>query len=482
MWEFFQSAKEVAQTGVNWGVSKGAAILEKGGQLKDAAVDAATSAAHAAKKATIDAAIAAKDAAVQTAQKAKDALVQGANTAKNAALDAAAATKKAATDAAHYVGAKVDAGIGAATQGLKNVEGAVASGIAKYGTKAAVANTGVLNSLQGGLDRRADFTAATCAECADKAAGKHPDASDGKFMGKDCQPSATKPAEGKKPTCHNEGKNVTNKQFPQITLTNGINNTPAQVCQTMQLLADSRCAEVFAIYNATYANKETIVAPTGSNWSTFKDGLKNLDPKQVVDGALKGLLNPAAKSGMVADVVDCIDTIKGGRDEAASKLLRDEIVKSLSGDNPKAMTIYAHSQGGLNAQAALDLASAQLLDQEQGKFLKQGMSQSAAMAAADASVLEKLKKLDVSTFGTVEKGFVDGPTYTRYTNDYDPVPKIIREAQRGLAPSQLARDPVGSPGVDEFSAAPSFDPMAAHGMNETYIPRMNEKKAMGQCC
>jgi hypothetical protein len=480
MWDYFKTAKEVAQSGINWGKTQGAAILEKGGQLKDAAVEAATNAANAAKQAAVDAANAAKDAALQAAKKAKDAVIQGANTAKNAALEAAAATKKAATEAAQYVGDKVNAGVAAAQQGAKNVIGSASAGIAEYGTKKAVADPATLDKLQSGLDKRDQFSGATCAECAEKGASKHPDAQDGKFMGKDCVPSATKPAEGKKPTC--DAADPGHHKFPQITLTNGINNTPKQVCETMQLLADSRCAEVFAIYNATYANQETIKAPSGTDWSDFKKGIKNLDLQQVKDGALKGVLGLAGNQGMVADVVDCIDTIKGGRDEAASKLLRDEIVKSLSGTNPQGMTIYAHSQGGLNAQAALDLATGKLLAKERLKFARQGMSPSEASAAADASVLEKLKKLDVSTFGTVEKGFVDGPTYTRYTNDYDPVPKVIREAQRGVSPDQLARDPTLSPDVDNFSAAPSVNPMAAHGMNETYIPRMNKTKNMGPCC
>jgi hypothetical protein len=480
MWEFFQSAKEVAQTGVNWGVSKGAAILEKGGQLKDAAVDAATSAADAAKKATIDAAIAAKDAAVQTAQKAKDALVQGANTAKNAALDAAAATKKAATDAAHYVGAKVDAGIGAATQGLKNVEGAVASGIAKYGTKAAVASPAVLDGLQTGIDRRDQFTTATCAECAEKAAGKHPDANDGKFMGSDCKPSITKPPEGKKPACDKEKPG--HKQFPQILFTNGITNKVDDICKTITNLAESQCAEVFAIYNATYADDKTVVAPGASNWSTFTDGIKNLDPKQIKDGALKGVFGPVGKMGIVADVVDCIDTIKGGRDEAASQVLRGEIVKSLSGDNPKGMTIFGHSQGGLNVQGGLELARSELENIEVKQSMLTGMGLSTAQENARNIVSKKLSKLNVSTFGTVEKGFVDGPTYSRRTNDFDPVPQIIREAQAGLVPEQLDRDPIGASAVDRFPSAPSFNPMAAHGMNETYIPRLNSLKKQVPCC
>ncbi len=482
MWEYFKTAKEVAQSGINWGASKGAAILEQGGKLKDAAVEAATSAANAAKDKAIEAAHAAKEAALQTAQKAKDAVVQGAQTAKNMALDAAAATKKAATDAAQYVGDKVNAGVAAVSQGAKNIVGSAAAGGAEYGTRAAVANRATLDKLQSGLDKRDQFTGATCAECEDKAAGKHPDASDGKFLGKDCKPSATKPAEGKKPEC--DLKNPGHHKFPEITLTNGISNKTTDVCKAMQALAESQCAEVFAIYNATYANEETIKAPSGSDWSGVLAGIKNLDLGQIKEGALKGALGIAGNSGMVADVVDCIDTIKGGRDEAASKLLQQEIVKSLSGPNPKGMTIFAHSQGGLNAQAALELARDKMVDQEFKRLtLKGGITPELAEQSAKKLVTEQFKKLEVSTFGTVEKGFVDGPLYKRYTNEYDPVPRVIREAQGGLVPDQLERDPIGSPAVDVFKAAPSLlNPMAAHGMIETYIPRLNEFKKVASCC
>lgn len=483
MWDYFKTAKEVAQSGINWGKTQGAAILEKGGQLKDAAVEAATNAANAAKQAAIDAANAAKDAALQAAKRAKDAVIQGANTAKNAALEAAAATKKAATEAAQYVGDKVNAGVAAAQQGAKNVIGSASAGIAEYGTKKAVADPATLDKLQGGLDKRDQFTGATCAECAEKGASKHPDAQDGKFMGKDCVPSATKPAEGKKPTC--DAADPGHHKFPQITLTNGINNTPKQVCETMQLLADSRCAEVFAIYNATYANKETIKAPSGTDWSDFKNGVKNLDLQQVKDGALKGVLGLAGNQGMVADVVDCIDTIKGGRDEAASKLLSNEIMESLSGNNPQGMTIYAHSQGGLNTQAALELAKNSMEAEEFKAIMRSGtMTFAQSKEAARAAVFEKLKKLDVSTFGTVEKGFVDGPKFSRYTNEYDPVPRVIREAQRGVAPDQIERDPIGAGKVDTFKSAPSLNPMAAHGMNETYIPHLDSSPITKKvpCC
>lgn len=487
MWEYFKTAKEIAKTGIDWGVTKGAAILEQGGKLKDAALEAA----NTAKQAAIDTAIATKDAAIHAANQAKDAVIQGATIAKNKALEAAAATKraaieaaaaakKAANDAANYVGTKVDQGIAAGKQGVKNAIGATTASIAEYGTKRAVEDPATLDKLQSGLDKRDQFTGATCAECEDKAAGKHPDASDGKFMGKDCKPSATKPAEGKKPAC--DAEDPGHHKFPQITLTNGINNTPVQVCETMQLLAESRCAEVFAIYNATYANTATIKAPSGTDWTDLKNGLKNLDLQQVKDGALKGVLGLAGNQGLVADVVDCIDTIKGGRDEAASKLLADEIVKSLAGSNPQGMTIYAHSQGGLNAQAALELARNSMESGEVQALLKSGLKSSAANELAKKTVADKLRNLDVSTFGTVEKGFVDGPNYARYTNEYDPIPRVIREAQRGVAPDQIERDPFGAAPIDTFKSAPQRDPMAAHGMNESYIPRLNKTQAKGPCC
>ncbi len=88
----------------------------------------------------------------------------------------------------------------------------------------------------------------------------------------------------------------------------------------------------------------------------------------------------------------------------------------------------------------------------------------------------------MSTFGTVEKGFVDGPQYHRYTNTLDPIPRVIREAQRGINPSMLAKDPIGATPVNVFKYAPSFNPIDAHGMNETYIPKLNGFRGPAACC
>jgi hypothetical protein len=67
-------------------------------------------------------------------------------------------------------------------------------------------------------------------------------------------------------------------------------------------------------------------------------------------------------------------------------------------------------------------------------------------------------------------------------NIFDPVPVVIGEAQRGLVPAQLERDPAGAPPVARFSAAPSFNPIDAHGMEKTYLPYLDRADPRGPCC
>lgn len=390
---------------------------------------------------------------------------------------------------------------GAVRQGARNT---VASGTAAGAEKAtawAVADKTRFDSLRDKLDKRDRFASTVTQPCGNPDT-KHPDKRDGQFMGKDCPVThATKPTEGTKPGGCDCGKG--GKPLPKVTFTNGINNIPQQVCATMHALANSRCVEVIGIFNATYQDP-SIKAPDrqladykhaaaqgglsalkGAGTGLLTGGLVGA-ASGAGTGLVKGAapdvaLQEASRLGLVQDIVDCIDTINKGGAEAAAHTLSKEIVAALNAEPPE-MTIYAHSQGGLNTGAAIAQARKELVAAEKDRLMNSGVSKTAAAAQAAQLAEGKLAGLEVNTFGTLERGLPDGPKYNRFTNDYDPVPKVIRAAQQGLTPDLVGRDPKGAPPVQRFKAAPSMDPMSAHGMNESYLPYLNKARPMGPCC
>jgi len=407
------------------------------------------------------------------------------------AIDTANAARSAAQQAAAAV-----------QQGARNAAGAGAAAAAEKGTAWAVADKQRFENMRSKLDKRDRFTSRVVEPCPEDALTKHPDKRDGHFMGADCPAThAAKPEAGTKPDGCDCGKG--GQPLPKVMFTNGINNTPAQVCTTMHALANSRCVEVIGVFNATYQDP-TVAAP-GRRLADYADAAKEGGMGALKDGAtgllmgalpgalrgaavglVKGAapdlaLQEASRLGLVQDIVDCIDTINKGSAEAAAVTLGKEIVAGLNG-NPPQMTIYAHSQGGLNAGAAIAQAKRELELNEQARLMRTGLDRQSAKSAAAAYAEQKLSGLNVNTFGTLERGLPDGPTYNRFTNEYDPVPKVIREAQKGLTPELVTRDPLGAPPVQTFSAAPSMNPMDAHGMNETYIPWLNAHRPQGKCC
>ncbi len=204
----------------------------------------------------------------------------------------------------------------------------------------------------------------------------------------------------------------------------------------------------------------------------------------VAPGALAGLplagVQEASRLGMVQDVLDCLDMIEGSGSDAATLTLAREI--AAGANPPQPMTLFAHSQGGLNSAAAIARAKREMQRLALEKLCAKGVPSSEAEGLAQIEVTQRLQHIEVNTFGTLERGFVDGPKYNRYTNGYDPVPVVIGEAQRGLVPAQLERDPTGAPPVTRFVAAPSFNPIDAHGMEKTYLPYLDRADPRGPCC
>jgi hypothetical protein len=304
-------------------------------------------------------------------------------------------------------------------------------------------------------------------------------------MGADCPATqAERPAQGVKPDCaarHPE------KTFPKVVYTNGINNDAPTVCSTMHALANNRCVEVVGIFNATYADK-SLTGPD-RRWSDYRTaaGASLVGTALAgAPGALAGLplagVQEASRLGMVQDVLDCLDTIEGSGSDAATLTLAREIAAAAGANPPQPMTLFAHSQGGLNSAAAIAQAKDEIQKSAYQSLLSRGTPRDQAKAVAERDAAQRLSQMEVNTFGTLERGFVDGPRYNRYTNGYDPVPVVIGEAQRGLVPAQLERDPAGARPVTRFAAAPSFNPIDAHGMEKTYLPYLDRADPRGPCC
>ncbi|MGF6213689.1 hypothetical protein [Comamonas sp. 4034] len=240
---------------------------------------------------------------------------------------------------------------------------------------------------------------------------------DGQYMGQGCPTSSsTPPEEGAKPRgCANSGK-----VFPKIIYTNGINTPPEAACATMHKIADSRCAEVIGVYNAT--------------------------------------------DGIGGDVANANRKINGDSSDKAAQSL-SQLVQDMSARGEK-VTIFAHSEGGLNAQTGLGIAY-EKMEKEHGK----GYANRA------------MQNMSVYSFGTAQRGWPTGPTYTQFTNFSDPVPHLIGADQRntnrpfGMAPNTTSN----------VFANPQWNPIEAHSMDGTYLDYLNRKYPVpkgpnGSCC
>ena len=278
---------------------------------------------------------------------------------------------------------------------------------------------------------------------------QHPNPNDGKFMGMDscpCQdpqlsdkePSGVFP-EGCGPSC---GK-------PKIYFTNGINNTEDSLCKTISALAESQCAEVVGIYNATYADKR-------------------------LEGKGVGLFN---------DVADCMDAIDESGKSAAAARMKDSLVADLkAGKTP--VKVFAHSEGGLNTQSALREAQKELASERLNQLINAGMPFKAAKAAADTDATKMMTNIEVTSFGTAANGWVPGPVYTQYENSADLVPKAIKLAQ--TARQKGTNKTTTKKRYEEYRGV-SLEGVPGHGMDPFYIDFLNEKDRAkrltnGKCC
>lgn len=355
----------------------------------------------------------------------------------------------------------------------------------------------------------------------------HPNPNDGGFMGGDCcdgkkckenRTSEQEPDMGKKPSCYTGHPT---KSFPKVYYQNGMNNTEEVVCETMGQIADSQCVEVVGIYNATYNDAvrirsadadysnvkrkaiETSIAEGKSG--TMKGAVSGMSGGLIgmavgsatgaIGGATKGVmiggareaaLEKAASSGMVQDVLDCLDNLNGAGTEASKDTQADLWYEKLSKGEP--VQIYSHSQGGLITREALVSTQDRLYSQRFSELRRSGETRNDASARAQQFAAERMKLVTVNSFGTLERDLPSGPTYNRMTNQSDPVPEVIRVAQKNYG-RPIESDPPGSPPVHVFNNNPSvLDPFAAHGM-PCYLAelerdqiRSGQRKEGKSCC
>jgi hypothetical protein len=398
-----------------------------------------------------------------------------------------------------YGGQKVDEGV----QWAKEKTVAAETSLAQKATRKLLEDKQQRDIIVGKLDKRGRFSSILVQPCPNGAT-THPDPRDGQYMGKDCPNTvAERPSQGVKPaacSCSPDGA-----PFPKVVFSNGINNPAKVVCATMHAIAESRCVEVTGVFNATYADpslkgperqrsdyKEAVrAAMAGAHEGASSGGgilgALGLNATGAIAGAAKRALpevaiQEAARSGVLQDVIDCIKTINQSGAEAASKTLSREIVAALGKNPPDPMTIYLHSQGGLNGGASIAQAKRKLIELAKKSLRDRGLDEDTAEMQASKVVDSRLSKLDVHTFGTLERGLPDGPAYYRYTNELDPVPKAIKEAQASYVPDLSARDPTGAALVTRFKYAPTWNAADAHGMQESYLPWLDQNDTKKPCC
>jgi hypothetical protein len=245
------------------------------------------------------------------------------------------------------------------------------------------------------------------------------DPADGRYLGKDCPDTReSMPAEGVRPFgCENSARS-----FPKVIYTNGINTDTRVACQTIHAIADSRCVEVIGIYNAT--------------------------------------------DGPVADMANANLSIEGRRNDPAAITLSKTI--SDFAERGESVTLYAHSEGGLNSIVGLRHAYDEMKEESGAAYANTAM-----------------QNVTVYSFGTAETGWPDGPSYHQYTNATDPVPHAILQAQFLSDNRKLNTREAANTQRDRF-AAPFWNPIDAHSM-DLYLDRLNSDRPVikgpdGSCC
>ena len=464
--------------------------------------------------------------AVAVGEITKEAAIATYEVTKDVAIATYDATKKAAVATYDYASEKV----GDAAIATKNAEGkALAKSAGKIVDKL-TSDAKDRQALLNKIDKRSKYKyiGNELDQKCPNTRSTHPNPNDGRFMGSDCcadpkgkgnRNTDKKPSEGKKPSCYTGNPK---KEFPKVSYQNGMNNTEEQVCETMQQIADSQCVEVIGVYNATY-NDPTRIKAVDADYSNVKRKAIEqalLEGEQgAVKGAVKGVitgvvggpagvaagaavgaakgaafgaakgavlgggkeavLEKASTSGMVQDVMDCLDNLNSAGTEASVMTQSDDWAESLK--NGESVQIYAHSQGGLITREALVRTKKILYAQKNNELVQAGRSEDEADEMAKKYADERMNKVTVNSFGTLESDLPPGPTYNRMTNASDPVPEVIRAAQKNYG-KPTDQVPPNSPSVHRFNKNPSVkDPFAAHGM-PCYLEELEKTQGGKKAC
>lgn len=285
--------------------------------------------------------------------------------------------------------------------------------------------TATVGALQYGLSSTGEYLAQNIASPAVKLAKwinpdlnkPEPGSHDGEKVGGDCLGKERSQTAGKIPKgCQEPPPPRVPKK--KITYVNGIRTSVdpnvkgiSNICALMQDVANTACAEVMGVYNAT--------------------------------------------SGMLGDLSECVDNIRGGSKTPAAATLKPEILEKLRNDEP--MELWVHSQGGLITQEALAAAKRELI----------------ATPLSDEEVNRRLARITIRSFGTAEKGWPKGPRYIHVRNTVDPVPHVIDGAQREVVGDYPASDYDQTP-AQTYTKVEGLDPTKNHGMTESYLPHLRQ--------
>jgi len=254
-------------------------------------------------------------------------------------------------------------------------------------------------------------------------------------------PSTKEPAFGKIPKHKCE-----KKPLPKIYFINGINNTPQDNCKSTKEIAYTMCAEVIGVYNRT--------------------------------------------QGVVTDLLECLGNIFNSHPfggDKPTKTLEDLMLKSISKNPPKPITLFAHSQGGLITRESLGNIEKTLLEK--------GMN-------AD-QIKERMKFITIKSFGTAENNWPNGPNYEQYDHPKDMVPDVIELGDTTKAalikPSPFLYADIRNPNYEKeiekynaqfanisnrhivdtkkIGAGEEFSyGIGAHDFNNSYIPYLKKQK------
>jgi hypothetical protein len=254
-------------------------------------------------------------------------------------------------------------------------------------------------------------------------------------MGEGCKPKKDLESAKQSPVAPDKDNPCCNAKPPNnktIFYVNGVTTTRAVHCETLREIANSTCAKVVGIYNATEG--------------FLSDGLQTGGDRQLINRAASGSpprldgRNPAVNT--VSDTV--YNEVSQGRD----------------------VELWAHSQGGAVTSLGLYSANSRL--------------------AADGQPNAMQGNVKVTSMGSAAPRWVDGPEYEHYVHANDITPVSL-----GLGSDREAAEQRAGQGADVHiftgnqangwpeAGQPGYDqglltPTSNHGVTDTYVAKRDQ--------